>query len=549
MCDVANWKFIVSGNDYAATFKGAPSPLRHFWSLSLEEQSYLVMPVLVAFSLHRARRPKPVGRHSSPRPTGGRGLLIAVLGLVVLGSTAAMVTIGGGAYSNRVYMGTDTRIAELAVGGLVAALVIGRGRDSSGVALGRRTSFVMANAAGPAALGAIVATWMLSGLKSDWLYRGGFLVHATLVATVVVAAIQPHCWLGSALSWTPLRYLGRISYGVYLFHWPIVRWLTPARLGGSHLTALLVQLGVTVVTASLSFHLLERPIRLRRWIPAPRAFAGVAFGSVAVLSLGAWALPAPRPSTQLAMGTSGTRVTPKRTATHAAPPVRVMVAGDSFALSIGHGLENYVATKGRIALLNDGIVGCAFGRGGWNRGIGLQREFPDECKLRDEKWSGEIASFRPDVVFIAGGMWDITDRRLTDDGPWTTIGDPAYDTYLVKEILHLADFFAERNVKVVWATAPDFHPQYNPETFMGKPPYAEATPGRADRFNSLLRRALALRPDVTVVDFAAWVRAWPGGEFDPTIRIDGVHISIAAADKASDWLVPKLIAKVRGTKR
>ncbi len=77
---------------------------------------------------------------------------------------------------------------------------------------------------------------------------------------------------------------------------------------------------------------------------------------------------------------------------------------------------------------------------------------------------------------------------------------------------------------------------------MGKPPYAESTPGRAEKYNEVLALALADRPAATSIDLAAWMNQQPGGEFDPKLRIDGVHLSLAATDTAATWLGPQLAA-------
>jgi hypothetical protein len=219
-----------------------------------------------------------------------------------------------------------------------------------------------------------------------------------------------------------------------------------------------------------------------------------------------------------------------------------MVVGDSFALSTGLGLQHWATAEGKIGILNTGIVGCGFGRGGENRGIGLEREWPADCQQRDAMLTQKLAEFHPDVVLLAGGLWDVTDRKLAGQRTWTHIGVPAYDQYLLGEMQHLIDFLSSDGAKVAWATAPDFDPKYTPQNYMGKPPYYEAQPGRSERFNEVLTEAVASRPGTArLIDLASWMKSWNGGEFDSSLRIDGVHFTEQSTDVAARWLGPQLV--------
>lgn len=224
-------------------------------------------------------------------------------------------------------------------------------------------------------------------------------------------------------------------------------------------------------------------------------------------------------------------------------PLRVMVVGDSFALSVGLGLEHYGAQTGQVAVLNAALVGCGFGRGGRNNGINLVRAWPPECQANEARLAALTDSFRPDVVLMAGGMWDVADRQLAGSRKWTHIGQPAYDWYLWLELQHVTRVVQRTGAKVVWTTAPTWRPVYNPALFMGKPPYAEARPGRSDRYNAVLAGVVGFVPNVTLLDLAGYMRGQPGGEFDPNLRTDGVHLTPASTDRvAADFLGPWVVA-------
>ena len=523
---VANWHFIATGSDYAANFNGAPSPLKHFWSLAVEEQCYFILPFVVAVALRFGRE--------------RRRTVATAFVVIIAAATAAAILQGGGQYANAVYMGTHTRIAELAVGGLLAVFMAGRTKVRT------TAGFMTTTLGGPLALGMVIAAWATTDLQARWLYQGGLTVHAIAVALVIAAAMQPHSAMQRILSFRPFRELGRISYGVYLFHWPIVWWLSAARLHLPAAVAAVVQAAVTLALAEASYRFLEQPIRTRRVLTgvAARLVPVVAVAAVAAV---AFALPAPDKTRLVALSASKEAVIPTTVAaatgeTQAPPPVRVMIVGDSFALSVGLGLEHWATSSGEIGTLNTGLVGCGFGRGGMNRGIGLEREWPDECKAREATLQKQLELFQPDVVLCAGGMWDVTDRKLEGSSTWTHIGEPAYDDYLAGEFRHLSDVLGQNGATVVWATAPHFDPQYNPQSYMGKPPYPEAQKGRSDRYNEVLVKALGGRSGTRIIDLAKWMREFPGGEFSPNLRIDGVHFTEQSTDTvASEFLGPQLV--------
>ncbi|MFN8050138.1 MAG: SGNH/GDSL hydrolase family protein [Acidimicrobiales bacterium] len=224
-------------------------------------------------------------------------------------------------------------------------------------------------------------------------------------------------------------------------------------------------------------------------------------------------------------------------------PLRVLVVGDSFALSAGLGLDHYGTSSGQLKVLNAALVGCGFGRGGRNRGIGLDRAWSPECAANEARLTSLIGTFHPDVVLCAGGMWDVTDRQLAGSRTWTHIGVPAYDWYLALELQHFTRVMQQQGARVVWTTAPTWNPRYDPANFMGKPPYLEAKPGRSDRYNVVLSSAVGRMPNVSVLDLAGYMRSRPGGEFSPDLRVDGVHFTNEGTDRvANAYLGPWVVA-------
>lgn len=551
LADVANWRFILNGSDYARQFAGDPSPVTHMWSLSVEEQWYLLLPLSVLGVAAIARR---TGRDL-------RWSLGVVFTWAAVASLGLMVWLSGGTYTNRAYLGTDTRFSEMAIGALLAVVLFGRMELGPRV---RRAVVVL----GTLALPVLIFLWATTHLESDWLYRGGFTIHAVLVALVIVAVVQPAHPLRSVLSMAPLAALGRISYGVYLFHWPIVWWLTPDRLHLPAPAALAVQVASSIALAAVSYRLLEQPIRHGRLVLSWRRPV-LPMAAMAVIALGAAALPAPDSSQIVALSADGGRrmaapttapepsgsvaaddrskqgrPTSTTTTSQPPPPLRIMIVGDSFATSIAVGMLRWGPASGEAAVLDSAIVGCPFAVGGRVRAVGMTRDMPPECLRRDEKLLTDLRDFRPDVVVVAGGMWDVADRRPPGFRSWVTVRDPDYDAFLSAGMSHLLDVLGSTGAKVLWATSPHWSPVPGVIMFTGDPPYHEADPARADRFNEILASVVSQRPGTALLDLPGWMRSQPGGEFDPSLRIDGVHFTMESTDRVAAWLGPELLRAV-----
>jgi len=264
---VANWTTIARGDDYFQRFSG-PGPLDHLWSLAIEEQFYLVWP-LVALGLlalgARTRR-------------GLRPLALATVVLACASTWAISHAYDPNAANNtRAYEGTDCRAAALLVGALAAlALPFYRAPAAS-----RRARMAM-NLLGAAGLAGVALCIARTDEYSALLYTGGEVALATATSLLAIAASHPETFVARALRVAPLRWVGARSYGVYLWHLPVVAFMPEAAFAGAPLLRGVVQIALILVLAAASYRLIEEP--MRRQSAAPRR------GALILLPLATFAL-------------------------------------------------------------------------------------------------------------------------------------------------------------------------------------------------------------------------------------------------------------------
>jgi peptidoglycan/LPS O-acetylase OafA/YrhL len=239
---VMNWHQIVGEQSYFAAI-GRPSLFQHLWSLAIEEQFYLVWPLLLLVLLRWGRR-----------------LLLPVAIAGTIASTIWMAHLyHAGSDPSRVYYGTDTRAAALLVGALLAALGFPRWWPAGSSRGGR----LLLDGLGLVALAALVACARWLDPATPLLYRGGFLVVSLTAALLIAAVLQPGArllpWL---LAQRPLVAVGKRSYGLYLWHWPVIVLTRPGLDVPLHGPALLgLRLGMMALLTELSYRLVEQPVR------------------------------------------------------------------------------------------------------------------------------------------------------------------------------------------------------------------------------------------------------------------------------------------------
>lgn len=526
---VMNWRLIASSQSYFDQFFA--SPLRHMWSLAIEEQYYLVWP-LITLAVLRWRRSAMV-------------LLKVCLVLAALSAAVMVVLYDPAVDPSRLYYGTDTRAQSLLLGSALAAALAAGLRFRS---LASRRAVVNA-----ATVLTLVLAWAWTGLapfglppSSGLLYRGGFTLLAAAVCLVILACTQVgNNPIRRALSFEPLRRLGLISYGVYLFHWPIFAWLDAERTGlpAGGLRLLALRLAVTLAVALASYFLVEKPIRegaLRRVLPVSLQAWLLPISFVAVLSL-------------ILVTTAGARAsipTPANFDPAARPPPslsaagdaeetsKVLLVGDSVAYTLGVGFEGEVSAEQGLLVWNQSVLFCELVPGP-HRENGEVKAASDTCVNWEADWRRAVELFQPDVSLLQIGAWEIFDREI--DGEWVAFGTPEYDAVLVPTLQRIVDALSSQGAPVVVVTTPNFERDDGTST-----EWTQNDTRRTDHFNDLLRGLAAANPTtVRLIDLGGYL--CPENECRDEIdgvamRPDGLHFGKDGRDAqvVARWLAPQL---------
>jgi peptidoglycan/LPS O-acetylase OafA/YrhL len=299
MTFVLNWSYLFFEQSYFVNISRPPL-LQHLWSLSVEEQFYVIWPIML-IGLYKVK----IG-NLSPRTK-----IFIASSVLAIASTAWMVHLSvanGFPIPNdpsRVYFGTDTHAMGLLVGCAAAALWRSE-RLNERLTPDRAAAM---NGLGLLSIAGLAYFFLFVSELNEFLYRGGFLVLSILTAILVVIAAHPGLKFGQRLGNPVLKWFGDRSYGIYLWHWPIfvlmrsgidIQWPDPI--------AFVVKVSIVLVIADLSYRYVEMPIRngaigsrLSVWraagVPRPQARTLMTTAvTVVVLSaslVGMYRVPAP----------------------------------------------------------------------------------------------------------------------------------------------------------------------------------------------------------------------------------------------------------------
>ena len=389
---VANWQQIFAGHAYFARFLSV-SPLQQTWSLAIEEQYYVLWPLLIVAITAAAR----MRTQSDP----ARVLLKVTVALAL----ASAVWMGVAAHllgPNRAYLGTDTRAWELLMGG-AAAMIWPLRRAQPGE---RGRLWPTLSVLG--ALGLVVGL-ALAGGPPWWIWDGGLVAIAACAMLIIVGAVRsPESPVGRVLAVAPLRWLGVISYSLYLWHWPVIVLMTPNTTGWSGGPLLIARLAAMVALSCASFYLVERPLRRADWGALRRRLHVPAFGFV-TLGIGLTAMV-------VLVGTIGP---PEATTAQvaAAPKVARIAATGPVRLDPPAPGQKYQAWIFGDSVMFDSSLGITAAlEATGNVSVAVNSSFPGWGLTTDRSWLAGIqqtlAQNRPQIAI---GTWSWDDQEAQDD--------------------------------------------------------------------------------------------------------------------------------------
>ena len=519
---VANWNFIASGQSYFDAFS-TPSPLRHMWSLAIEEQWYLLWPIAAGFGL----------RWFGPRR---RVWPIVLVSLAVASAVAQAALAQGATDTSRAYYGTDVRAHALLLGAAMA-FVMFRHRDSKG-RLGVDHHWVQV--VGWLGGAGLAAFFVLVDDTDRWMYNGGFFLAAIASAAIIAGTVTegPHHVLRQLLALPPFPLIGRLSYGLYLWHWPLYVFLTPDRTGLEGYELFGVRVAASFAAAGASYVWMEQPLR-RFHVTGRRMALGAlgaigAFATAMIMATATSASPNQPIATGVAVQPESALDTSRDTAT------RVMVVGDSVAFGFVNDLTIQTISSRGFRVQNQGRIGCGVFEGDYFGENVLANADQYNCDQRLDGWERAVATTLPDItVFLIGG-YELFDWEL--DGERYDFGTSEYDGFVEEQLSANLDVVTASSGQAVFLTVQCMEPTSN-----GLGDVQAGERGELDRqrhFNALLERFVAdNQAKATLIDLADYT--CPDATYDDELEgvklhRDGVHFTPEASALVWDWLATEL---------
>lgn len=537
----SNWHFINDGTSYFAAGSHT-SPLLHTWSLAVEEQFYIVWPIALALWL-RYRR-------------GSLSGLVPVLVLCAIASAVTMAALHvPHTDPSDAYYNTFARAQGFLLGSALAVWLHQRAAATAGGPRAKSSTVFMSirfssprpgpgtrvvDLAGAFGLAGLFLLPFVVDFDDAWVFSGGFSVAAlSCVALIWYAVQRPDGVISRGFAAGPLPAIGRRTYGLYVWHWPIYVILDPSRTGIDGTSLLVLRLATTFVVAFAFDWWVERPVRrgaLRRLRPGVGPLVGV------TATAGAFAVA--MASTANAQPPVFGTALPGSISTVTGPLLpgqqRVVVLGDSVAFTLW---KHFPDTRyPNVSVGSSTQLGCGIALPQTIVVGGHAQPEQKQCEGWEERWTALLERTNADTAIVLSGSAELFDRIV--DGEVVASGSPAYHALMTKAYGHAVDVASDHGRReVLLVNIPCYNRQ--DEAAVGMAKEFDLTGGHAkalnaaqndarrqERLNDVLRDVAAARPNVTLLDMRGFL--CPEGEYvaemaGQVIRPDGVHLNAVGA--------------------
>ncbi len=556
---ISNWWQIFFTNVPYFSPKDPPL-LRHLWSLAVEEQWYLLWPI--AFTVLAIR--------SQNALRAARTLFYAAAGIVLI--TAVLYSRGDEGRVNFLYLSTFSRASGLLLGA-AGAFVWRPWRTQQ--SNDKKTIATIPNYV--LTLGAVISGALIIALaltltvEGAFLYQGGLALVSLASLVLVVCAVHPNAYiLQKVLGFPWLVELGKRSYGLYLWHWPIFLFCDARNSVPRFVQAIVV----AVVLSEVCYRYIETPIRTGvfiHWIGHLRRSTGqehrdyvITAGSyllaavVLVISVTVglsaakpfdpsvdtstgvqFVAPTSTPTTSAAVSTTVSAITTTTTTIPPTLPRRLVIVGDSQAHALAINLPDGIEST--FTITDGSIDGC----GVYEVGVGIsarpgfRRAFKG-CAGWEQKWAKSASRANAEVALVVLGAWEVLD--VENGEQITTVGSPSGDQLFLGQVQKGIDALTATGAQVAVLEVPCMRPVESKGA--GVPPLPERADDTRTQHLSDLLRSLADK-NFTTTTFIEGPKAWCN---DPTIaqslayRWDGVHVYKPGAKLIYETIAPALLA-------
>lgn len=553
---LSNWGQITGEVPYWAA---DPPLLRHLWTLAIEEQFYVLWP-LAFLGLRRLRH-----THAALVLVGLTVLTWIVTFAVHAGSPAPMGGWFEGAdRTNFAYLSTVTRAGTLLLGGAAAFVwqpwrTVGRMRRADRARLGTTLDRV-----GGVALGLFTAVSLTAVITAAYVYQWLLPLMGVVATVLVLIVVHPAAQaMRRVLSWRPLVGVGKRSYGLYLWHWPI--FVFAGAIHGDS-GSFLVALAITAVASEISYRYVEIPFRAgqfgvwwrqsseqgRKWFLGVTAAVALAVTIAYVrfepsdVAVGGEQGTFTAPTTTMGASTAPASTTADpavaATTTAAAPagPLRVTIVGDSQGHSLAVNQPDGLGET--IDISNGSLPGCSvYDEGSIRTTRPRMRNNFGMCEGWAQDWADAATANDAEVTLVVIGAWDVFDLD-TGDGTVLTFGTPAWDQYFSGQLQSGIDALAATGTKVALLEAACMRPQDVEGAAVPALP-ERGDDARVAHVNELMREAAATNSSTTT--FVEGPDEWCSDEAVSTSlanRWDGVHVYGPGATMIYEAIADPLLA-------